>query len=101
MVRATVYASTGEPEPTAVARLRVDGQELTIDGNERYVQVGMPVYSPRHRRLIDFDTDPEEWVRNLPSAYRNGATYVEVEDTATEAAMLTERSLAYAHARRG
>jgi hypothetical protein len=40
----------------------------------------MPVYSERYGRMIDFDTDGEEWARNLPSAYRNGAMSVAVEE---------------------
>jgi hypothetical protein len=40
----------------------------------------MPVYNERYDRLIDFDTDGEEWARNLPTAYRNGAVYVYAEE---------------------
>lgn len=59
----------------------VHGQELTVtDGDARFIQVGIPVYSEHYGRLIDFDTDGEEWARNLPTAYRNGAVNVQVEE---------------------
>jgi hypothetical protein len=66
------------------ATFRVSGQEFEItEGDPRYVQLAMPVYSERYGGLIDFDTDGEEWARNLPSAYRNGAVGVQVEEVAS------------------
>jgi len=69
------------------ATFEVRGQELTVtDGNARFVQVGLPVYSERYGRLIDFDTEGEEWARNLPGAYRNGAVNVYAEELSVVAA---------------
>ena len=51
----------------------------------------MPVYSERYNRLIDFDTDGEEWARNLPTAYRNGAVYVYAEEVLEPAASMPVR----------
>jgi len=91
MVKGSIYISesdeTGQSLDRLAATFQVDGQQLTIDGEERYLQVGIPVYSARYDRLIDFDTDGEEWARNLPSAYRNGTTYVAVQDDTAEASM--------------
>jgi hypothetical protein len=51
-----------------------------IDGEHRWVQQELLVPSPRHERLIGFADDPEEWARNLPRAYRNGAIWVTVRE---------------------
>lgn len=76
----------GEPVERLAAAFEVRGQDLSLsEGDARYVQLGMPVYSDRYGRQIDFDTDGEEWARNLPSAYRNGAIAVEAETTALAA----------------
>ena len=88
------------------AAFEVRGQELTVtDGNARFVQVGMPVYSERYGRLIDFDTDGEEWARNLASAYRNGAVSVHAEEGLEQAEPASKRhtrapALAFGRARR-
>jgi hypothetical protein len=42
-------------------------------------------------QLIDFDTDGEEWARNLPTAYRNGAVYVYAEEVLELAASMPVR----------
>jgi hypothetical protein len=69
------------------AAFRVSGQDVEFtDGDPRYAQIGMPVYSERYGRLIDFDTDGEEWARNLPSAYRNGAVAAHVQEVAETSA---------------
>jgi hypothetical protein len=61
--------------------VQISGQELDVtEGSARYVQVGLPVYSERYGRMIDFDTDGEEWARNLPTAYRNGVMSVSAEE---------------------
>jgi len=71
----------GELVHQLAASVEVRGQELVlIEGSLRFLQVGMPVYSESYGRLIDFDTDGEEWARNLPSAYRNGAVNVTAEE---------------------
>jgi hypothetical protein len=75
--------SRGQLVEHHAATFRVTGQEFKItEGDPRYVQLAMPVYSEQYGRLIDFDTDGEEWARNLPSAYRNGAMEVQVEEVA-------------------
>src|SRR6202050_5955492 len=85
MVKVKIFPKETRPDGEFVDRLaatvQVRGQKLTvIDGNARFLQVGIPVYSERYGRLIDFDTDGEEWARNLPSAYRNGAVSVTAEE---------------------
>jgi hypothetical protein len=55
---------------------------LITEGDERHVQLGLSVHSDLYGRQIDFDTDGEEWARNLPSAYRNGAIFAEAETVA-------------------
>src|SRR3954466_3151577 len=87
MVRVRIIANEISPEGELVERLaaafEVRGQafELT-EGEARYVQLGMPVYSDLYGSQIDFDTDGEEWARNLPSAYRNEGFVVEAETVA-------------------
>ncbi|HEY7953579.1 MAG TPA: hypothetical protein VID70_11405 [Solirubrobacteraceae bacterium] len=85
MIHVSIFTNEIRPDGELVDRLAavfdVRGQELDIvAGNARFVQVGMPVYSERYGRLIDFDTDGEEWARNLPGAYRNGAMSVTTEE---------------------
>ena len=84
MVRVNIFTNEispdGEQTDRLAAAFEVHGQDLTLtEGEGRYVQVGIPVYSEFYGQQIDFDTDGEEWARNLPSAYRNGAIAVEVE----------------------
>jgi hypothetical protein len=67
-------------EQLAVAFAVVGQDVLGIRGNPRYIQLGIPVYSEQYGRLIDFDTDGEEWARNLASAYRNGAVSAVAEE---------------------
>lgn len=85
MIRLSIFSNEISPSGEFVDRLaatvQISGQELDVTaGSARYVQVGLPVYSERYGRLIDFDTDGEEWARNLPSAYRNGAVNVTAEE---------------------
>ena len=73
--------SDGQLVDRLAATFEVWGQDLKfIEGSEEFVQIGMPVFSERYGNLIDFDTDGEEWARNLPSAYRNGAVTVAAEE---------------------
>ncbi len=85
MIKVNIFTNEIRPDGELVDRLaatfQVRGQELTVtDGNARLLQVGIPVYSERYGRLINFDTDGEEWARNLPSAYRNGAATIRVDE---------------------
>jgi hypothetical protein len=109
MIKVSVFTNEIRPDGELVDRLaaafEVRGQELTvIDGNARSVQVGMPVYSERYGRLIDFDTDGEEWARNLAAAYRNGAVSVHAEEVLEQAEPASKRharapALAFGRAR--
>ncbi|MGO9322539.1 MAG: hypothetical protein ACLQBY_17310 [Solirubrobacteraceae bacterium] len=90
MVKVSAFTNEIRPDGELVdhlaAAFEVRGQELTVtDGNARFIQAGMPVYSERYGRLIDFDTDGEEWARNLSSAHRNGAVNMCAEEVAEPA----------------
>jgi hypothetical protein len=85
MIRLNIFTNEIRPDGELIDRLavvvEVRGQELDVTaGDLRFLQVGMPVYSERYGDLIDFDTDGEEWARNLPSAYRNGAVSAASEE---------------------
>ena len=85
MIQVSIHTSEIRPDGQLVDRLaatfEVWGQDLKfIEGSEEFVQIGIPVFSERYGNLIDFDTDGEEWARNLPSAYRNGAVTVAAEE---------------------
>lgn len=87
MIKVNLSTNEISPDGELVDRLaaafEVREQQLTVtDGDARLIQVGMPVYSERYGRLIDFDADGEEWARNLPSAYRNGAINVYADEVA-------------------
>jgi hypothetical protein len=85
MIQVSIYTneirSDGQLVDRLAATFEVWGQDLKfIEGSEEFVQIGIPVFSERYGNLIDFDTDGEEWARNLPSAYRNGAVTVAAEE---------------------
>ena len=89
MVRVTLVTNEIRPSGELVDHIAVtfdvDGHELTVvEGDPRYIQVGLPVYSERYGRLIDFSEDGEEWARNLGRAYQNGALAVSVEELAPQ-----------------
>lgn len=101
MIRLNIFTNEIGPEGELVDRLaaacEVRGQELAIvDGDPEFVPIGMPVFSEHYGGLIDFDIDGEEWARNLPSAYRNGAVTVTVEEIPEQASAAPEREPAYA-----
>jgi hypothetical protein len=52
-----------------VARLRVEGHAVEISGEERLIDLGMPVLSLRTGQQIRFEDDPEEWARNLATVF--------------------------------
>jgi hypothetical protein len=88
VVRLNILTNEIRPDGELIDRLaasiEVRGQELVLaEGSLRFLQVGMPVYSERYNRLIDFDTSREEWARHLPSTYRNGAVNVTAEEITT------------------
>ena len=84
MIQVSIYTNEirdGQLVDRLAASFEVWGQELKfIEGSEEFVQVGIPVFSERYGELIDFDTDGEEWARNLPTAYRNGGVFVAAEE---------------------
>lgn len=84
MIQVSIFTNEIRPDGLVdrrAAAFEVRGQELCVtEGNVRFIQVGIPVYSERYGALIDFDTDGEEWARNLPGAYRNGAVSVSAEE---------------------
>jgi len=96
MIKVSIFANEiraeGELVDHLAAVFEVRGQKLTLTkGDAHFIQRGMPVYSERYDRLIDFDTDGEEWARNLPTAYRNGAVYVYAEEVLEPAASISVR----------
>jgi len=98
MIKVSIYTNEIRPDGELVdylaAAFEVRGQELTLTaGDARFIQVGMPVYSERYGRLIDFDTDGEEWARNLPSAYRNGAVNTYAEEVGEPDASVSTRPM--------
>ncbi len=103
MVRLRIFTNEitpdGELVDRLVAAIEVQGQELQVtEGDTRYVQIGMSVFSERYGGLIDFEVDGEEWARNLPSAYRSGAVTVIVEDAGSpEVSRRSERARTLAH----
>ncbi len=103
MIRLAVFTNEISPDGELIdhraAACEVRGQELTmIDGGAEFIPIGMPVFSEHYGAMIDFDTDGEEWARNLPRAYRSGAVTVVVEEFAeAAAAAASERELAHAY----
>lgn len=101
MIKVSVFTNEIRPDGELADRLAatfvVRGQEIALtDGDARFIQVGMPVFSERYGHLIDFDTDGEEWARNLPAAYRNGAVNTYAEEIVEPAAVSPARAPALA-----
>lgn len=53
-----------------IARLRVDGDDYTLTGDPRAIDLEHPVLDRRTRRALHFDEDREQWARSLPTTYR-------------------------------
>jgi hypothetical protein len=89
----------GELTEHLAAVCEVRGQQIAmIDGDMQFVPIGMPVFSERYGRLIDFDIDGEEWARNLWRAFRNGAVIAVAEENPESTSTSSEREVAYADA---
>jgi hypothetical protein len=104
LIRLSIYTNEigaeGELVDHLAAACEVRGQQVAMtNGDAQFVPVGMPVFSERYGRLIDFEIDGEEWARNLPRAYRNGAMVVTVEEIPEPASASSEREAAYAYGR--
>src|SRR5437868_14586965 len=53
-----------------VAELRVSGKDYELDDPSGVVDLALPVLNLRTARKLAFSEEPEEWARNLPTAYR-------------------------------
>jgi hypothetical protein len=69
---------TGRVDWVTHVRLRVSGDEVELDGDERLIDFTVPVVSLRTGETILFEQAKEEWARNLPNAYRAGDYVVDV-----------------------
>jgi hypothetical protein len=54
----------------AVAWLRVTGNDYDLEDPSNVVDLSLPVLNLRTSRKLSFADEPEEWARNLPTAYR-------------------------------
>jgi hypothetical protein len=68
----------GDEEWQCLARLRVDGVDVRVEGDERSIDFGMPVASLRTGERLRFEDDREEWARSLQTAFRTGDVIVRV-----------------------
>ena len=64
--------------PRVRAELTVDGPEVLITGDERWVSLEIGVIDPETRSKVTFESDPERWAQLLPLAYRSGDVRVEI-----------------------
>lgn len=54
----------------AVAWLKVSGHDYELDDPSGVIDLSLPVLNLRTSRKLSFTDEPEEWARNLPTAYR-------------------------------
>lgn len=91
MVELEILAAVGEhgqePEWRPLVRLRVDRDDVQVEGDRDVLDFDMPVVSLRTGDQVRFENDPEEWARSLPTAYRTGDVIVNVlhDDNPTRA----------------
>lgn len=76
MVRVEIRTPTYNEESQTIesallAIVEADGSRLGIEGDKSCVPLD-PVVSATTGRRIDPTSEPEEWARNLPGAYRAG-----------------------------
>lgn len=66
-----------------LALIEAEGRELKwYDGDESVLDFDIQVIDLRGQRSLKFEDDPEEWVRGLPTIFRNGDIVINVlEDT--------------------
>lgn len=80
------HSENGRIEWELVALLRVDGTQLTIDGDQDFADAcDIEVLDIDSGQTVTFDADPERWARNLPYAFRSGDLVCEIaHDDAVE-----------------
>lgn len=72
-MRAPVPDKAGhEIEWRTLTRVRIEGEHVDVEGDERIVDFSVPVTSLRTGEQLIFEDNKEEWARNLPDAYRSG-----------------------------
>lgn len=76
MVKVEIRTPTYNEESQAIesvllAIVEADGSRLEIEGDKSCVPLD-PVVSATTGRRLDASSEPEEWARNLPGAYRAG-----------------------------
>lgn len=77
-ILAAVDGHGHEPEWRPLVRLRVDPHGFQVEGDQNVLDFDMPVVSLRTGDQVRFEDDPEEWARNLRTAYRTGDIIVNV-----------------------
>jgi hypothetical protein len=83
MVELEILAAVGdqrgdEPKWRPLVRLRVDRDDLQVEGDRNVLDFDMPVVSLRTGDQVRFEDDHEEWARSLRTAYRTGDVIVNV-----------------------
>lgn len=81
MVELEIVAASGQhgdEEWRSLARLRVDGREVEVEGERGVFDFTMPVVSLRTGGQVRFEEDQEEWARSFPTAFRTGDVVVRV-----------------------
>lgn len=77
-ILAAVDSHEREPEWRPLVRLRVDRHDSQLEGDRTVLDFDMPLVSRRTGDQVRFEADPEEWARNLATAYRTGDVIVNV-----------------------
>lgn len=77
-ILAAVESHGREPEWRPLARLRVDRHDYQVEGDRTVLDFDTPLISLRTGEQVRFEDDPEEWARNLATAYRTGDVIVNV-----------------------
>jgi hypothetical protein len=92
----------GEFQREVVAHLRVDGQQVQLDGDRSVLPLDRELLNLRDGSKVSFERSPEEWARSLPGSLRGpklAAEVVEDSDPVPEPDLdeRPPRAVHYAH----
>jgi hypothetical protein len=68
----------GKFQREVVAHLRVDGQQVELDGDRSVLPLDRELLNLRDGSKVSFERNPEEWARSLPGTLRGPNLAAEV-----------------------
>lgn len=65
----TQHVESDHVEWETIVSLRVDGSHVHVEGDGDKLDRSLPVISVTSGRRLQYEDDPEEWARSLPTLY--------------------------------